>query len=151
MGYALDLLGNPAFRLFAIVALILVLKMAAVGMYTSTLRLGRGVYATPEDYALQGMTAKMTSDADVERVRRAHLNDLENILPFFWVGFCFAVTRPPYVAAEVFFIGFAVARILHSIFYIRSMQPHRTIAFTVASVLNGVMLVWTLVVLLRTS
>ena len=145
------LLANPALRLFAIVSLILVLKMAAVGVYTSTLRIGRKVFATPEDYALQGMQAKAVSDPDIERIRRAHQNDLENILPFFVVGFFFALTHPPLFAAEIFLIGFALARILHSVFYIRSMQPHRTIAFTAGSVLSAVMLVWTLVALLRAA
>ena len=144
-------LANPALRLFAIVSLILVLKMAAVGVYTSTLRIGRKVYATPEDYALQGMQAKAVGDADIERIRRAHQNDLENILPFFVVGFFFALIRPPLLAAEIFFIGFALARILHSVFYIRAMQPHRTIAFSAGSLLSGVMLVWTLVALLRAA
>jgi uncharacterized MAPEG superfamily protein len=143
------LLADSVFRLYSIVVLVLVLKMAAVGTYTSMLRIGRKVYATPEDYALQGLTAKAMQDADVERVRRAHRNDLENILPFFWVGFLFTRIHPSYLAAEILFVGFALARILHSIFYIRSMQPHRTIAFAVGSVLSGVMLFWTLIVLLR--
>ena len=145
------LLANPALRLFAIVSLILVLKMAAVGLYTSPMRIGRKVFATPEDYALQGLQTRAASDPDIERVRRAHQNDLENILPFFLVGFFFALTHPPLLAAEVFFIGFAVARILHSLFYIRAMQPHRTIAFTAGSVLSAVMLVWTLVAFLRAA
>ena len=145
------LLANPALRLFAIVSLILVLKMAAVGLYTSTMRIGRKVFATPEDYALQGLQTRAASDPDIERVRRAHQNDLENILPFFVVGFFFALTRPPLLAAEILFIGFAVARILHSVFYIRAMQPHRTIAFAAGSLLSGVMLVWTLVVLLQAA
>ena len=147
----MDVLANPDLRLFAIVALVLVLKMAAVGVHTSRLRIGRKVYATPEDYALQGMAAKVGNDPDVERTRRAHQNDLENILPFFVVGFLFALTRPPLLAAEILFVGFAVARILHSVFYIRAMQPHRTIAFGVGSLLSGVMVVWTLVVLLRAA
>ena len=142
-------LANPALRLFGIVSLVLVLKMGAVGLYTSTLRIGRKVFATPEDYTLQGMPAAVVSDPDIERVRRAHQNDLENILPFFVVGFFFALTHPPWLAAEILYFGFAVARILHSVFYIRSMQPHRTIAFTAGSLLNGVMLLWTLVALLR--
>ena len=144
-------LANPALRLFAIVSLVLVLKMALVGVYTSTLRIGRKVFATSEDYALQGMAVKGGTDPDIERVRRAHQNDLENILPFFVVGFFFALTRPPLLAAEIFFVGFALARILHSVFYIRAMQPHRTIAFAAGSVLSGVLLVWTLVALLRAA
>ncbi len=37
------------------------------------------------------------------------------------------------------------ARVLHSIFYIRSAQPHRTIAFAVGSTLTFVMLVSALI------
>jgi uncharacterized MAPEG superfamily protein len=43
---------------------------------------------------------------------------------------------------------YTVARVLHSIFYIRSMQPHRTVAFTVALLLMLGMLLSTLVWLL---
>jgi len=144
-------LGDPVVRLYVVVYLLLGLKMAAVGTYTSVLRIRRRVFATPEDYALQGLAARTTRDEDIERIRRAHQNDLENILPFFVVGFFFALTRPPLVAAEIFFVGFALARILHSVFYIRAMQPHRTIAFAAGSVLSGVLLVWTLVALLRAA
>ena len=65
------LLNNPALRLFGITYLILVLKMAAVGWYTSFHRIGKGVYATPEDYRLQGLAPKAAPNEDVERARRA--------------------------------------------------------------------------------
>jgi prostaglandin-E synthase 1 len=135
----------PAVRLFAIVAVLLVLKMMAVGSYTSYLRIRRRVYATPEDYALQGLAPRGTVDPDIERVRRAHQNDLENVLPFLVAGFLFALTGPSLLAARVYFIGFLVARVLHSIFYIREMQPHRTIAFTLGAALLFAMLVHTLI------
>jgi len=138
------LLTNPALRLFGITYLILVLKMVAVGAYTSILRMRRGVYATPEDYNLLGIAAKAI-DEDIERARRAHRNDLENILPFFGVGLLYALTDPSLFAARIYFIGYLLARILHSIFYIRQMQPHRTIAFVVAMTLMLIMLVATLI------
>jgi len=136
-----ELLADPNVRLLALVDLLLVLKMVALGNYTSFLRLRRQVYATPEDYALRAATPPARTDADIERVRRAHRNDLENILPFFVVSFLYVLTRPSYAAAA----GFLAARVLHSIFYIRSAQPHRTIAFAVGAVLMFVMLLSTLV------
>jgi uncharacterized MAPEG superfamily protein len=142
-------LSDPVVRLFAVVYLILVLKIALVGGYTSILRLRRKVFATPEDYRLQGLAPRATVDEEIERVRRAHQNDLENILPFFVVGFFFLMTHPSMLAAQIYGIGYLVARTLHSIFYIRSMQPHRTIAFTAGSVLTLAMLVQTLVAVLR--
>jgi uncharacterized MAPEG superfamily protein len=142
-------LADPAVRLFAVVYLLLVLKMAAVGVNTSVLRLSRKVFATPEDYRLQGLPPRQTRDEDIERVRRAHQNDLENILPFFVVGFLFLMTRPSMVAAWIYGVGYLVVRTLHSIFYIRSMQPHRTIAFTAGSLLALAMLVQTLIAVVR--
>src|SRR5947199_1149 len=50
-------LADPNVRLLALVDLLLVLKMIALGNYTSFLRLRRRVYATPEDYALRAATA----------------------------------------------------------------------------------------------
>ena len=52
---------------------------------------------------------------------------------------------PEPAAAATYLWGFLAARVLHSIFYIRSAQPHRTIAFAVGAVLMFVMLLSTLV------
>src|SRR5437868_2809126 len=142
-------LDDPVVRLYVTVYLLLVLKMAAVGTYTSILRLGRRVYATPEDYAFQGLARKTTVDEDVERVRRAHRNDLENILPFFVVGFCYLLTRPSWNAAAIYLIGYLVARVAHSVFYIRSMQPDRTIAFTLGGCFTVAMMVQTFIAVAR--
>ena len=142
-------LGDPIVRLYAVVYALLVLKIAAVGTYTSVLRLGRKVYATPEDYALQGMAARTTRDEDIERVRRAHQNDLENVLAFFVVGFFYYLTGPSYTAAAVYLIGFLIVRTLHSVFYIAGLQPHRTIAFTLGGVLTLAMIVQVFVAVAR--
>jgi glutathione S-transferase len=93
------------------------------------------VYATGEDYGMQGIEPSDEPDGEIERVRRAHRNDLENILPFFGVGLLYSLSGPTMVGAQVSLIGFTVARVLHSIFYIRALQPHRTIAFAVGVVL----------------
>ncbi len=142
-------LGDPIVRLYVVVYVLLLLKMAALGTYTSVLRLGRKVYATPEDYALQGLAARSTRDEDIERVRRAHRNDLESILPFFVVGFLFLLTRPSWTAAAIYLIGYLVARIAHSVFYVRGMQPYRTIAFAAGGILTLAMIVQTLVAVAR--
>lgn len=142
-----DLLAAPALHVWAVVALLLVLKMVALGVYTSALRIRRKVFATPEDYTLQNMAPVGASDEDVERVRRAHRNDLENVLPFLVVSFVYVLTGPSLGAARVYLWGYLAARTLHSVFYVRSMQPHRTIAFSVGGVLMLAMLVSTLAAL----
>ena len=141
-------LSSPAVQLFGITYLILVLKMAAVGWYTSFLRIRDKAFATPEDYRLQGLTPKTQVHEDVERARRAHRNDLENILPYFGVGLLYALSHPSMTAARIYFIGFTAARVLHTVFYLASLQPYRTIAFGVAQILMFVMLLSTFATLM---
>lgn len=59
--------------------------------------------------------AELKKDEDVERVRRAHLNDLENI-PAFLIGALMYVMSEPNVTVALWLIRVAViARILHTI------------------------------------
>jgi uncharacterized MAPEG superfamily protein len=109
------------------------------------------VYAAPEDYTLQGLAPRGTVDPDIERVRRAHQNDLENILPFLVLGLVYALTGRSLLTAQIYFIGFLVARVLHSVFYIAGLQPHRTIAFTLGAALSVAMMVSLLVTLATTA
>jgi len=139
------LLTNPALRLFGITYLILVLKMVAVGYATSVYRIRDKHFATPEDYRLQGLTPKTGVNEDVERARRAHQNDLENILPYFGVGLLYALSNPSPGMARLCFIGFTVSRILHSVFYLLQLQPWRTIVWSIA---HGLLLLMTLSTLL---
>ena len=116
--------------------------------YTSILRIRHRVFATPEDYRFQGLSPEAQTREDIERARRAHRNDLENILPFFGVGLLYAFTGPSTTAAAIYYFGFAAARIAHSICYIAELQPHRTIAFGIGLVLMLVMTLSTLIALL---
>lgn len=118
-----------AWKLWALTVLALALKMLVLASLTSRQRLRRRVFASPEDYATQQLPPSSERDADVERYRRAHRNDLENILPFCVVGAIYAATQPSALGAWLCLPGFAVSRVLHTIFYLRSAMPHRTIAY----------------------
>ena len=124
-----QLLESLPARLYAICALLLVLKMMGLAVYTSALRMRKGVYASPEDYGFQGKPASGRSDPEVERARRAHRNDLENVLPFLIVGPLYVLSGPSVAGAWTCFVGFTAARILHTLFYLRSAMPHRTLAY----------------------
>jgi uncharacterized MAPEG superfamily protein len=106
----------------------MVLTGAAVGL----LRTVKGVYASSEDYVLLGKSP-VGPDEQIERIRRSHQNDLENILPFFAVGFLYALTGPPYTLAWWLFVSFTVARIVHTICYAFGLQPWRTIVFEIGN------------------
>lgn len=68
---------------------------------------------------------------DVERVRRAHHNDLEAIPQFLIISLVFILTNPSVFLAVNLIRLAAVARIVHTIVYaMLSLQPHRAISFT---------------------
>merc|ERR1719336_1237293 len=59
---------------------------------------------------------------DVERVRRAHQNDLENILPFLSLGLLYLFTGPSLFTAKMVFRSFSCLRIVHTIAYLSEMS-----------------------------
>jgi glutathione S-transferase len=81
----------------------------------------------------------------VERVRRIHLNDLENV-PFFLVaGFLFILTQPSLILAQWLLYGYVTSRLLHFAAYFTA-QTHdvRATLWTVGSLILIFMTGWTL-------
>jgi uncharacterized MAPEG superfamily protein len=142
-----ELLQDPATRIYVLCAAILVLKMALTGSATGILRLRRGAYITPEDYAFMGKAAAPPDEA-VERLRRVHQNDLENILPFLIIGLLYALSAPAFGLAAALFVAFTVARLLHTATYLAEMQPWRSICYEVGQISLVVMVILFLVNLL---
>jgi len=128
------LLSDPTMRVFAICAAILVLKMLLTANLTGILRTSRRVFASPEDYRFFGAEPAGKPDEQIERIRRAHRNDLENILPFLVIGFLYVLTGPSYAVAWWLFVLFTISRVLHTAVYIAGLQPWRTVFFGVGSV-----------------
>ncbi|VTJ65535.1 Hypothetical predicted protein [Marmota monax] len=94
------------------------------------------VFANPEDCESfgKGENAKkyLRTDDRVERVRRAHLNDLENIVPFVGIGLLYSLSGPDLSTALLHFRLFVGARIYHTIAYLTPLpQPNRALAFFV--------------------
>jgi len=135
---------QPAMQLYMLCAAILTLKMLLTGTAVGTLRVAKGVFITPEDYAFAGKTPA-GADEQIERVRRAHQNDVENVLPFLVVGFLYALCGPSYRVAWWLFWTFTAARVLHTVTYSLGLQPWRTILFEVANlalVAITILLLW---------
>ncbi|XP_065336158.1 microsomal glutathione S-transferase 1 [Cloeon dipterum] len=123
---------NPLFALYAVHATLLVFKMFLVVVLTARQRFAKKVFANPED--AKGSSAKVKlDDPDVERVRRAHLNDLENIPAFLFISFLYVATNPNLALATTLFRAFTGARVLHTFVYaVKPLpQPARGLAFFV--------------------
>ncbi|MGH7856381.1 MAG: MAPEG family protein [Candidatus Binatia bacterium] len=125
---------DPTTRIYAVCAAVLVLKMSFTSYATAVLRNVRGVFISPEDYAFR-RRAPGPPDEQIERIRRAHHNDLESILPFLVVGFLASKSGAVgYSTAWWLFVPFTAARVLHTVAYGFGLQPWRSILFGVGDV-----------------
>ncbi|XP_058127624.1 microsomal glutathione S-transferase 1-like [Anopheles ziemanni] len=132
----LNNINDEVFGTYIFWAAVLVAKMLLMSLLTGRARFKKGVFANEEDLAgAKKPNAKPKfDDPDVERVRRAHRNDLENILPFFTVGLLYMLTNPsPFIAINLF-RAVAISRILHTIVYavVVIPQPARGLSWGVA-------------------
>ncbi|SLN32724.1 MAPEG family protein [Oceanibacterium hippocampi] len=145
-------LQNPLFATYVIAACLMILK--AVGMsWLTVLRMiqEKGGYRAPEDLRQTKLNpnpdpAQLAPNERVERIRRIHMNDLENI-PFFLVaGFLFVLAAPPLLLAQILLYGYVVARLAHFAAYLTARTHDlRANLWTIGSVILIVMTVWALV------
>ncbi|XP_005379082.1 PREDICTED: microsomal glutathione S-transferase 1 [Chinchilla lanigera] len=130
------LMDNEVLKAFGSYTTIILAKMMFMSTATAFFRLTKKVFANPEDAASfgKGENAKkyLRSDESVERVRRAHLNDLENIVPFLGIGLLYSLSGPDLSTALLHFRIFVGARIYHTMAYLLPLpQPNRGLAFFV--------------------
>ncbi|KAL4229912.1 Microsomal glutathione S-transferase 1 [Mactra antiquata] len=132
-------LENEVFAKFTFYAGVILLKTVFMSIWTARYRIPRKVFITPEDYG-GNYNKALTTDPDVERVRRAHLNDLENVLPFVLLGFFYVLSGPDAWTATLLFRLFTGFRILHTIAYVFVIpQPARGICFLAGFIINVMM------------
>lgn len=72
--------NNDALRVYITWGGLLLIKMLIMSFLTIFNRIRKGAVENPED--VQNSNFEIKKDEDVERIRRAHLNDLENVPPF---------------------------------------------------------------------
>nr|XP_033806647.1 microsomal glutathione S-transferase 1 isoform X1 [Geotrypetes seraphini] len=111
----------------------------AQGSHTGTVQ-ERGstvqAFANPEDavHNIKDESVKkfVRFDDDVERVRRCHHNDLENIVPFVGIGLLYALSSPDLFMALIHFRIFTASRIYHTISYLIPLpQPNRGLGWMI--------------------
>ncbi|NWX53383.1 PTGES synthase, partial [Promerops cafer] len=127
------MMENEVFLSFTFYSTILILKMYVVAIITGQVRLRKKAFANPEDALRNGGLQFCREDPDVERCRRAHRNDMENIFPFLFLGAIYSLLDPSPTVARIHFLIFCVGRIIHTIAYLlRLRAPTRSVAYSVA-------------------
>jgi glutathione S-transferase len=105
--------------------------MAAIAITQARGRVGSLVFVNPEDAKLfHGREATEEAPA-VQRASRAWRNDLENIPIFLILAWIYVAGGLQVTAFVIYCVIFMIARIVHTVCYLNSIQPMRTIAFTI--------------------
>lgn len=133
-------LENPVFKAFIFYGAAVIIKMFMVVFMTIFTRISKGIFSTPED--IDPKQAKdgakpVFDDERVERKRRNHLNDMENIFPFFLLGLAYIACNPALETALWHFRIFFFSRCFHMIAYQLPLpQPSRALGFMVGFWVN---------------
>ncbi|KAG5682645.1 hypothetical protein PVAND_011984 [Polypedilum vanderplanki] len=126
-------LENLVFRSYAFWSVVLILKMLFMAFLTVIQRVKNKAVASKED-SPKGI---VKFSEDVERQRRAHRNDLENIPIFLIIAFLYVLTSPSQFIAVNLIRLFAISRLIHTFVYaIKPMQPARAITFFVGALVT---------------
>lgn len=135
-------LSNPVFVTYAIASALLVLKLMGQGWMT-VYRMMRvdGGFVSPEDLRKTPLNPnprpqQLDTDDYVDRSRRMHRNDLENIPGFWMAGFLMVIVSPPLWLAQCLMYGFVAARAAHAVAY-ATKQTHdvRATFYTIGSLI----------------
>ncbi len=147
----MDLTMSPAFPIYAICCAVLVIKMMAVGHYTGIARYLKRSFVNPEDSEafLDGEGCTPQEHPDVERTLRIHRNDIENILPFFLVGWIYLQVDSSVHMAQNLFVTFTLTRVAFTIAYLKGYQPWRSLLFIAGEVCTLIMVVEILIWAMR--
>lgn len=143
---------NPIFVTYMIAAAIMVLKIMGQGWVTvyRMLKVSSG-FASPEDLHAglinrNPRPEQLELNEYVDRSRRIHRNDLENIPAFLACGLVFVVAGPPQLLANILMYGFVAARLAHTVAY-ATKQSHevRATLYTIGSLVVIFMAIYVLV------
>jgi len=147
---------NPVVVTYVIAATLMIIKMMGQGWITvfRMMKVGGG-FLNPED-AAAGMAnpsprpGQLDADDYVERSRRMHSNDTENIPVFLVAGLLFALTQPPLLFAQVLLYGFVATRLAHFWAYFTAKSHEvRATFFSIGSLIVIGMAVYTLIYAIR--
>jgi glutathione S-transferase len=119
------------YQFYALIAVILFFKMLALSTVQALARTGAKSFPNPEDAKFFGRGVAPAADElpIVKRAAAAWRNDLENIPIFLFLAMIYVTLGCWPGGAFIYFSIFVVARIMHTIMYLRGIQPARTIFY----------------------
>ena len=128
--------ADPLFKLYAVCAALLSFQMLLLAAITPAKRAKVKQLMNPEDGIVSPGGSTVIDGAehpDVARVQRAHRNLNESLPLFFALGLIYVLQGGCLLGGEICFGAFTVARFVHSIVYLKAIQPARTIMYAIGA------------------
>ncbi len=128
----------PAFTAYSVSLLILGANLVGLANATALTRAQHDEVINPEDRKLNDKASVVFEQGNdkTARYRRAHRNALENTPVFMITAFVLTLMGESATVAAALFYPYAAFRILHSICYVKGIQPFRTVFFVLALLLQ---------------
>ncbi|WP_409262989.1 MAPEG family protein [Pseudomonas putida] len=120
---------SSALQVYALCVVLLFLKMFLVSCYQGYHRLRFVAFTNPEDAAVFRRIAQAAERPQVIRAAKVWANDLENIPMFFALGGLAVALEAATLPVLWLSVVFTVARVLHTLAYLRRLQPWRTLFY----------------------
>lgn len=135
-------LDNPVFAAYLVASALMVLKVMGQGWMTvhRMMKVSAG-FASPEDLRKGPINrapdpSQIEVNEYVDRSRRMHRNDLENIPAFWAAGLLFVTVDPALWLAQLLMYGFVVTRLAHFWAYATERSHElRATFYTIGSVI----------------
>ena len=118
-----------------VAAALLVFNHSWIMTTTELTRLRFGLYATPEEWAAAGKLAEDAPPTGIRELQRhhdTHANTTENTVYFALLAPPFLCVSPPEIAAQVYLLGYAVARLGYTYSFLRGLDNARGLFMTLS-------------------
>jgi microsomal prostaglandin-E synthase 1 len=131
-----ELAVDPAFSVYALCTVVLCLNLLGLWGFSGGVRGKTKTTPNSEDAATiaKGASVAVEDPPEVARVLRAQRNADVNIMPFLVLALLYVINGASVRSAWILFGGFTIARIGHSLAYVNSKQPWRSITFTIGTI-----------------
>jgi uncharacterized MAPEG superfamily protein len=128
----------PAFSAYAVSVMALGLNLLGLANATALTRARANEVINPEDKRLNQKASVVYDEGNdrTARYRRAHRNALENTPLFMITALVLTLMGTSATIGAALFYPYVGLRILHSVCYVKQIQPFRTIAFVLGALIQ---------------
>ncbi len=123
---------SPTFLIYVGTTIILIANLFFLWIYSGVVRSKTKTSLNPEDAKLYGTHLHHEDPPEVARVLRAEKNAEITTYPFMFLEFLYVLVGGSWILALMLSLLFIVSRITHAFFYLKGMQPWRSISFSVS-------------------